>query len=108
MDRAAETRLMAVVLCALWGTQFIVQRLALEEAPPLWVGAGRATVAALVLAVLAGRLRQLGRRGLVTVLVLGIANQTAFVGLQVAGLRTVGAGPAAAILYLQPVLVLLA
>jgi drug/metabolite transporter (DMT)-like permease len=42
------------------------------------------------------------------VLALGITNQAAFVGLQVAGLETVGAGPAAAIIYLQPVLVLLA
>jgi O-acetylserine/cysteine efflux transporter len=108
VHRASETRLLAVVLCALWGTQFIVQRLALEDAAPLWVGAGRATVAAVVLLPLAGRLRGLGRRGRLTVLALGIANQTAFVGLQVAGLRTVGAGPAAAILYLQPVLVLLA
>jgi drug/metabolite transporter (DMT)-like permease len=104
----AKTRLLAVVLCALWGTQFVVQRLALEDAAPLWVGAGRATVAAVVLLPLASRLRGLGRRGLVAVVVLGIANQTAFVGLQVAGLRTVGAGPAAAIVYLQPVLVLLA
>jgi drug/metabolite transporter (DMT)-like permease len=108
VHRAAETRLLAVVLCALWGTQFVVQRLALEEAPPSWVAAGRATVAALVLLPLAGGLRGLGRRGLVTVLVLGIANQAAFVGFQVSGLRTVGAGPAAAIVYLQPVLVLLA
>jgi drug/metabolite transporter (DMT)-like permease len=108
VQRATETRLLAVVLCALWGTQFVVQRFALEDAAPSWVGAGRAAVAAVVLLPLAGRLRGLGRRGLVTVLVLGIANQAAFVGLQVAGLRTVGAGPAAAIIYLQPVLVLLA
>jgi drug/metabolite transporter (DMT)-like permease len=108
MDHARETRLLAVVLCALWGTQFIVQRLALEDAAPLWVGAGRTTVAAVALLALAGRLRGIGRRGLVTVLALGLINQTAFVGFQVAGLQTVGAGPAAAIIYLQPVLVLLA
>jgi drug/metabolite transporter (DMT)-like permease len=108
VQRVADTRLMAVVLCALWGTQFVVQRLALEDAAPSWVAAGRASVAALFLLPLAGRLRGLRRRGLATVLVLGIANQAAFVGLQVAGLRTVGAGPAAAIIYLQPVLVLLA
>jgi drug/metabolite transporter (DMT)-like permease len=103
-----ETRLLAVLLCALWGTQFVVQRLALEDAAPLWVGAGRATVAAVVLLVIAGRLRGIGRRGVATILVLGLVNQTAFVAFQVAGLRTVGAGPAAAIIYLQPVLVLLA
>lgn len=108
MDRRSQTRLLAVVLCSLWGTQFVVQRLALEVASAPWVGAGRATVAALVLLPLAGTLRRLGRRGWLTVGALGICNQAAFVGLQVAGLRTVGAGPAAAIIYLQPVLVLLA
>ena len=108
MSHTTETRLLAVVLCALWGTQFIVQRLALEDAAPLWVAAGRTGVAALTLLPLAGRLLGLDRRGLATVLALGLVNQTAFVGFQVAGLRTVGAGPAAAIIYLQPVLVLLA
>src|SRR4051794_37114167 len=108
MRRPPDPRLLAVVLCVLWGTQFIVQRLALEDAPPVWVGAGRTTVAALVLLGLAGRLRGLDRRGRLTAVALGLSNQTAFVGLQVAGLRTVAAGPAAAIVYLQPVLVLLA
>jgi drug/metabolite transporter (DMT)-like permease len=108
MGLVSQTRVLAVVLCGLWGTQFVVQRLALEVASAPWVAAGRATVAALVLLPLAGTLRRLDRRGLVTVVALGIANQAAFVGLQVGGLRTVGAGPAAAIIYLQPVLVLLA
>src|SRR3954453_12440946 len=123
MHRSSDPRLLAVVLCGLWATQFIVQRLALEDAPPLWIGAGRTSVAALVLLTLAGRTRALDRRGPLSlaglrpprdrcgplpVVSLGLANQTAFVGLQVAGLRTVAAGPAAAIVYLQPVLVLLA
>lgn len=104
----SDTRVVAVGLCALWGTQFVVQRVALEVAPAPWVAAGRATVAAVLLLPLAGTLRRLGRRGLLTAAALGICNQAAFVGLQVAGLRTVGAGPAAAVIYLQPVLVLLA
>jgi drug/metabolite transporter (DMT)-like permease len=107
LPRATETRLLTVAVCVLWGTQFIVQRIALEDAPPLWVGAGRTSIAAIVLLPLVATLRRLGRRGVRTVLALGIANQTAFIGLQVAGLQTVGAGPAAAIIYLQPVLVLL-
>lgn len=99
---------MAVVLCGLWAGMFIVQRLALEAAPPLWVAAGRVSVAAVSLLWLAPRVLRLGRRGLATVVALGLLNQYAFVGLQVAGLRTVAAGPAAAIIYLQPVLVVLA
>jgi drug/metabolite transporter (DMT)-like permease len=87
---------------------FVVQRVALEVSGPLWVAAGRASVGAVVLLVFAGTLRDLGRRGVVVAIVLGITNQYAFLGLQVAGLRTVEAGPAAAIIYLQPVLVVVA
>ena len=99
---------MAVVLCSVWAAMFVVQRLALEVAPPLWVAAGRCGVAAVALVWLAPRVLRLGRRGLATVVALGLLNQYAFVGLQVAGLRTVTAGAAAAIIYLQPVLVVLA
>jgi O-acetylserine/cysteine efflux transporter len=87
---------------------FVVQRLALEVGPPMWVAAGRAGVAAVVLLPLAGGLRILGRRGGALIVVLGLTNQFGFLALQVAGLRTVQAGPAAAIVYLQPVLVVLA
>lgn len=106
-QRLGDTRLIAVVLCTTWGVMFIVQRLALEESPPVWVAAGRACVAAVVLLPLAPRLRSLSRRGIWITVVLGVLNQCLFVGLQVAGLKTVQAGPAAAIIYLQPVLVVL-
>ena len=107
-ERLRDTRVLAVVLCLTWGLMFVVQRLALEVAPPIWVAAGRAGVAAIVLLPFAGRLRELSRHGLGIAAVLGITNQFAFLGLQVAGLRTVEAGPAAAIIYLQPVLVVVA
>jgi len=88
------------------GAGAVVQRLALEVAPPLWVAALRLTVASLVLAPFAGSLRVLDRRGVAFVAFLGLA-QAAFIGCQVAGLDTIGAGPAAAIIYVQPVLVVL-
>lgn len=100
--------MIAVVLCAAWGAMFVVQRLALEVAPPLWVAAARVVIGAAALLVLAPRLRTLSRRGLAIVLVLGLLNQYGFIALQLAGLRTVAAGPAAALIYLQPVLVVLA
>jgi drug/metabolite transporter (DMT)-like permease len=108
LARLDDTRVIATVLCVTWGVMFVVQRVALEVAPPLWVAAGRAVVAAVVLLALAPRLRTLSRRGVGIVLLLGLTNQFLFVGLQVAGLRDVEAGPAAAIIYLQPVLVVLA
>ena len=46
--------MIAAILCTTWGLMFIVQRLALEESPPLWVAAGRASVAAVVLLPLGG------------------------------------------------------
>jgi O-acetylserine/cysteine efflux transporter len=106
--RLEDTRVLAAILCVIWGLMFVIQRLALEVAPPLWVAAGRASVGALVLVPFAGSLRSLSRRGLGIAFVLGLTNQFAFLGLQVAGLRTVEAGPAAALIYLQPVLVVLA
>jgi drug/metabolite transporter (DMT)-like permease len=99
---------LALAVCVAWALMFIIQRLALEVSPPLWVAAGRVTVGAVVLLALASRLTLLSRRGLVIAFVLGVTNQFAFIGLQVAGLHTVEAGPAAAIIYLQPVLVVLA
>jgi O-acetylserine/cysteine efflux transporter len=103
-----DTRILAVVLCVTWGLMFVIQRLALEVSGPAWVAAGRVSVGALVLMAFARSLRGLSRRGIWIVLLLGLTNQFAFIGLQVAGLRTVEAGPAAAIIYLQPVLVVLA
>jgi O-acetylserine/cysteine efflux transporter len=104
-ERLQDTRVLAVVLCVTWGLMFVVQRVALEVSGPLWVAAGRASIGAVVLLAFAGTLRDLGRRGVAIAIVLGVTNQFAFLGLQVAGLRTVEAGPAAAIIYLQPVLV---
>jgi O-acetylserine/cysteine efflux transporter len=106
--RLEDTRVLAAVLCVIWGLMFVIQRLALEVAPPLWVAAGRAAVGAVLLAGFARTLRGLSRRGIGIAVVLGLTNQFAFLGLQVAGLRTVEAGPAAALIYLQPVLVVLA
>src|SRR3954464_13728791 len=102
-----DTRVLASVLCVVWGLMFVVQRVALEVAPPVWVAAGRASVGALVLLAFVPSLRGLSRRGIGVAIVLGLTNQFLFLGLQVAGLRTVEAGPAAAIIYLQPVLVVL-
>jgi drug/metabolite transporter (DMT)-like permease len=99
---------MTVTLCAVWATTLVVQRVAVEHATPLWVAALRLAVAAVVLLPLARRLRGLSRRGLAVAGGLGVVQQAGFIALQVAGLRTVAAGPAAAIIYLQPILVVLA
>jgi drug/metabolite transporter (DMT)-like permease len=93
---------MTASLCLIWALTFIAQRTALRDAPPLWIAAGRTIIGALALSPALGRLSARGWRiagGL------GLTNIVGFVGLQLVGLKAIGAGPAAAIIYTQPVLV---
>jgi O-acetylserine/cysteine efflux transporter len=99
---------LAATLCVAWAGTFIAQRYALEDLPPGWMAGLRLALAALVLLPFAGGLRRFGRRELRWLAVLALLNQLGFVGLQIAGLETIGAGPTAAIIYVQPVLVVLA
>jgi len=100
--RRPSTAVVAGTLCLIWALTFIAQRTALREAQPLWVAAGRTGLGALVLLP---ALRPLGARGWRIAAWLGLANVVGFVGLQLLGLEAIGAGPAAAIVYAQPVLV---
>jgi drug/metabolite transporter (DMT)-like permease len=95
---------MVASLCLIWALTFIAQRTALRDAAPLWIAAGRTVIGALVLAFALGRLEARGWRiagGL------ALTNIVGFVGLQLVGLKAIGAGPSAAIIYTQPVLVAL-
>jgi drug/metabolite transporter (DMT)-like permease len=97
---------MVTALCLLWAVTFIVQRHALEGAiGPAWMAAGRAGLAAVVLLGALLRGPRLDATGWRIAAVLGLTNIAGFTGLQILGLDVVGAGPSAAILYLQPVLV---
>lgn len=93
---------LAAGLCLIWAMTFIVQRTALREAPPLWVAAGRTVIGAAVLAPWLGAMRNGSWR---IAAVLAATNIVGFVGLQHVGLDAIGAGPTAAIVYTQPVLV---
>lgn len=90
-----------------WGVTFIAQRSGLEHSGPLWFAAVRVAIGALVLAPLLVIAPRLDRRGHGVALVLGLTQVAAFTALQVGGLATVGAGPAAAIIYTQPLIVLI-
>jgi len=94
--------MIAGALCLIWALTFIAQRTALREAEPLWIAAGRTGLGALVLAPF---LRPLGVRGWWIAAGLGLVNVAGFIGFQLVGLEAIGAGPAAAIVYTQPVLV---
>jgi drug/metabolite transporter (DMT)-like permease len=99
-----NSAVLAAALCLIWALTFIAQRTALREAGPLWIGAGRTVVGALALAP---ALRGLSRTGWRVAAGLGLTNVVGFVGLQLVGLKAIGAGPAAAIVYTQPLLVAL-
>jgi drug/metabolite transporter (DMT)-like permease len=102
-DRAGPVLLTA--LCLIWALTFIAQRTALRDAGPLWIAAGRTIIGALVLSPLLRQLRT--GRGWRIAGGLGLTNIVGFVGLQLIGLKAIGAGPSAAIVYTQPVLVAL-
>ena len=100
--RRPSTAVVAGTLCLVWALTFIAQRTALRDAEPMWVAAGRTVLGALVLLP---ALRPLGARGWRIAAWLGLFNVVGFVGLQLLGLEAIGAGPGAAIVYTQPVLV---
>jgi probable blue pigment (indigoidine) exporter len=89
-------------LCLIWALTFIAQRTALRDAPPLWIAAVRTLIGALVLSP---ALRQMRGHGVKVAAGLAVTNIIGFVGLQLVGLKAIGAGPSAAIIYTQPVLV---
>ena len=93
----------------MWALTFVVIRDALDAGviDPAWMIAGRTTIGALVLAPLLLGGPRLGARGWRIAAVVGLLNVVLFTGFQIIGLATVGAGPAAAIIYVQPVLVAL-
>jgi drug/metabolite transporter (DMT)-like permease len=101
------TPVLAGALCLLWALTFLAQRTGVGESDPRWFVALRVTIAAAAMLPFLPAGPRLDARSHGVALALALVNQVAFVSLQVAGLVSVGAGPAAAIIYLQPLLVLL-
>jgi len=104
--RRTATPVLAAALCFVWALTFVVQRAGLAHSTPLWFTAGRVAVGAAVMLAALRWLPRLERDDHPTAVILAVTNQLGFVTLQAAGLDTVGAGPAAAIIYTQPLLVL--
>ena len=96
---------LTAALCLIWALTFIAQRTALRDAPPLWIAAARTLIGALALSPALRQLRD--ARGWRIAAGLALTNIVGFVGLQLVGLKAIGAGPSAAIIYTQPVLVAL-
>src|SRR5581483_5140303 len=98
---------LATALSVIWGGAFVVQRAGLRDFDSLWFAAGRAVLAAAVFAPALWGSRQLSRRDHVVGAALGATNVAGFFALQLEGIRLLGAGPSAAIIYSQPMMVLL-
>ena len=109
-EMSGGTAALASLLTVFWALAFVVQTWGLGAAGPLWLALGRAGFAVVPFLVLPFVVR-----AVVTgswemhrlALALGATNVAAFLPLQLAGLDRVGAGVGAAIIYTQPVLVLL-
>lgn len=105
MWHAWPTSVVATVLCVLWSLSFVVQKWGLEDSGPLWLAAGRAAAAAVVLLPVVIGGARLGVRGHALAAILGVTNVAGFFALQIAGLERVGAGAAAALVFTQPLIV---
>ena len=106
--------MLATALCLVWGSAFVIQKVGLAHSEPTWYATGRVAVAAAALAVATVALkpsrtaiRNLGAGEHLLAAALGATNIVGFMALQMAGMDTVGAGSAAAIIYVQPLLTLL-
>jgi drug/metabolite transporter (DMT)-like permease len=99
---APSSVVLAGALCLMWALTFIAQRTALRESDPLWIAAGRTTIGALALTP---ALRKMDGGAWRAAGAIGLTSVAGFVGFQIVGLEAIGAGPSAAIVYTQPVLV---
>jgi drug/metabolite transporter (DMT)-like permease len=100
--KAPSTVVLAAALCLIWALTFIAQRTALRESDPMWIAAGRTTIGALALAP---ALRLMDAAAWRAAAAIGLTSVAGFIGFQIVGLEAIGAGPSAAIVYTQPVLV---
>lgn len=97
---------LAVLFSLLWSSAFAVVKLALRDAPPLFLMASRFLVAGAVLLAFARlRGRPLPARGeWPLIVVLGVLNYSLYLGLTATGLRHVSAGMGAVLASLNPLL----
>jgi drug/metabolite transporter (DMT)-like permease len=97
---------LAVLFSLLWASAFVVVKVALRDAPPLFLMASRFLVAGpLLLAFAAARGRSMpALREWPVIAVLGVLNYALYLGLTAMGLRHVSAGLGAVLASLNPLL----
>jgi drug/metabolite transporter (DMT)-like permease len=93
-------------LSLIWGLTFVVQRFGLRDSDAIWFAAGRAATATIALAPGLAAIRALSASDHLLAVALGLMNVTAFFAFQLEGIERIGAGPSAAIVFTQPLMVL--
>jgi drug/metabolite transporter (DMT)-like permease len=95
------------LFCLIWSSAFAVSKVALADAPPLLLLTARFLIAGLVVlavTVWRGADWRLAPRDLASLVVIGIANNAVYLGLNYIGMRTVSSGVTALIASANPVL----
>jgi drug/metabolite transporter (DMT)-like permease len=105
-SRRISIPLAVAAFALLWSSAFAVAKLAMADCPPLILLTVRFLLAGVIMlapTVLRGRPWPFGRRELLVLAALGVANQAAYLGLGYIGMRSVSAGLAALIISANPV-----
>jgi drug/metabolite transporter (DMT)-like permease len=99
--------LQVALFCVLWSLAFAVAKVALQDCPPLLLLMVRFLIAGFVMLGLAAWQRgeaALSRRDIVSLVIIGVANNAMYLGLGYVGLRTVSAGLGTLVVSANPVL----
>ena len=95
------------VFCLIWSSAFSISKVALLDCPPLLLLTTRFLLAAAVLlggALVTGAKWRLGRRDLVALATIGVANNALYLGFNYLGMGSVSSGLTALISSMNPVL----
>jgi drug/metabolite transporter (DMT)-like permease len=98
---------LVALFCLIWSSAFAVSKLALSDAPPLLLLTGRFLIAGLVVLAVTlwwGADWRLRPRDLASLVLIGVANNAVYLGLNYVGMRSVSSGVTALIASANPVL----
>src|SRR5262249_27645533 len=98
--------LLIAAFCVLWSSAFAVAKLALTDCPPLLLLMARFLLAGTIIlgvtALQSGQ-RHLARRDILILSLLGVANNSIYLGLNYVGMQSISAGLSALIVSANPV-----
>ena len=99
--------LLIAAFCLLWSSAFAVAKIALADCPPLLLLTARFLLAGGIMlgaAAVYGAPWRLARRDVIALVLLGVANNALYLGLNYVGMRGISAGLSALIVSANPVL----